>query len=150
MNKFPLFYNVYKSRLLQTRQTCLHEDKDSFNTISYTDALLRLCSRRLLKNIVEKGEFAHDEQFLLHQYIYIFLLFSINILSYIQIRIYLPIYLPRYFKTLAPGQSSNTIFFGVGSLPIAVSTKQRMRNCARKIVHHGFDKTAFKRLGSPP
>ena len=49
---------------------------------------------------------------------------------------------------LAPGHSSNTILFGVGSLPIAISTKQRMRNCARKIVYHGFNKTAFKRLGS--
>ena len=51
---------------------------------------------------------------------------------------------------LAPGHSSYTIFVGVGSLPIAVSTKQRMRNCTRKIVHHGFNKTAFKMLGSPP
>ena len=51
---------------------------------------------------------------------------------------------------LTPGHSSNTICFGVGSLPIAVSTKQRTENCARKIVHHGFNKTAFKRLGSPP
>ena len=51
---------------------------------------------------------------------------------------------------LAPGHSSNTIFFRVGILPIAVGTKQRMRNCARKIVHQGFNKTAFKKLGSPP
>ena len=74
--------------------------------------------------------------------------FRVLIITFMQMCCYLPIncYKLPTLTPMVPSHSTlSALIFVVGIMPITVSTKQREKKCARKIVHHGFNKTAFKR-----
>ena len=77
---FPFYYNVFKSHLLQIHHNVSASRKGLINPFPYTNALLHLYSKQLLKTLKQKEKLHVMRKFLLLPKC--FQLYSIMLLSF--------------------------------------------------------------------